>query len=265
ESDQCQVVVHLGSYFIYPDDYCTGNGATSWPQNKELALLLLNEPIPDEQRKVLESVWSRANYRLCIDGGGNRLFDFCSRHDTLGKLVPDAIVGDLDSLQETPRTFYKNLGAKIHRYSDQDSTDFMKGLLYLDKVMRDGKDPGDCIVVVFGGLGGRLDHTMHTLKVLFNNHLTRQMAVISETNLTFVVSSGKNKILVNKQVDGPTCGILPLSGQTMLTTKGLRWNLCNHPSSFEGLMSTSNIVDDNEIYVETTLPVAWTCEFKPFK
>ncbi|KAJ2863423.1 thiamine pyrophosphokinase [Coemansia erecta] len=259
-SDQCQT--HPGSYLIYPDD--DSASATLWPQNKELALLILNEPIPNEKRKVLGGVWSRANYRICIDGGGNRLYDFCKHHDTLHQFVPDAIVGDLDSLQGTPRTYYEERGTRIFCYSDQNSTDFMKGILYIDNELRGGKDPNDCIVVVFGGLGGRLDHIMHTLKVLFNNHLTRQIFVISETNLTFVVPSGKNKILVNKTVDGPTCGILPLAGQTTLTTRGLRWNLNNHPSSFEGLMSTSNIIDDPEIYVETTLPVAWTCEFKPF-
>ncbi|KAJ1668806.1 thiamine pyrophosphokinase [Coemansia sp. RSA 1813] len=255
--------VQLGSYLIYPDEDSTS--VTSWPKNKELALLILNEPIPDEERNVLESVWSRANYRVCIDGGGNRLYDFCKHRDTLDKFVPDVIVGDLDSLQETPRTYYERQGANIHCYSDQNSTDFMKGLSYLDNELRHGKDPNDCVVVVVGGLGGRLDHIMHTLKVLFNNNLKRQICVISESNLTFVIPSGKNKILVNKRVDGPTCGILPLAGQTMLTTKGLRWNLNNHPSSFEGLMSTSNIIDDPEILIETTLPVAWTCEFTPFK
>ncbi|KAI9503196.1 thiamine pyrophosphokinase [Coemansia spiralis] len=214
---------------------------------------------------LLERVWNRANYRVCVDGGGNQLYNFGDYHNVLDKFVPNAIVGDLDSLRKTPRSYYEKQGAAVCNYSDQNSTDFMKGLLYIDTVLRAGKDSQDCIVVVFGGLGGRLDHTMHTLKVLFNNHLKRQIIVISESNLTFVLPSGKNKILTNKSVDGPTCGILPLAGETKLTTRGLRWNLDNHPSSFEGLMSTSNIVDEPEIYIETTLPVAWTCEFTPLK
>ncbi|KAJ2520448.1 thiamine pyrophosphokinase [Coemansia sp. RSA 1939] len=257
--DQRQTL--LGSYIIYPD--ADSASIASWPQNKEVALFILNEPIPDSGCKVFESVWSRSNYRVCVDGGGNRLYDFCKDQGALDKFVPDVIVGDLDSIQETTRAFYEKKGSRIHFYDDQESTDFMKGFMYLDSEMRHGKDPNDCVVIVFGGLGGRLDHVMHTLKVLFNNHLKRQMYVISESNLTFVIPSGKNRILVNKQVDGPKCGILPLAGQTMLTTRGLRWNLTNHSSSFEGLMSTSNIIDDPEIYIETTLPVAWTCEFNP--
>ncbi|KAJ2659592.1 thiamine pyrophosphokinase [Coemansia sp. RSA 1200] len=252
----------LGSYIIYPD--ADSASIASWPQNKEIALFILNEPIPGNGCKVFESVWSRSNYRVCVDGGGNRLYDFCKDQGTLDKFVPDVIVGDLDSIQETTRVFYEKKGTRVHFYDDQESTDFMKGFMYLDSEMRHDKDPNDCVVIVFGGLGGRLDHVMHTLKVLFNNHMKRQVYVISESSLTFVIPSGKNRVLVNKRVDGPKCGILPLAGQTMLTTKGLRWNLTNHPSSFEGLMSTSNIIDDPEIYIETTLPVAWTCEFNPF-
>ncbi|KAJ2795016.1 thiamine pyrophosphokinase [Coemansia guatemalensis] len=252
--------LHKGSYLLYPDE---GLADTAWPKDKELALLILNESIPQQMGALLEDIWARADHRICIDGGGNRLYRFGKESSTLDKFVPDAIVGDLDSLQDEPRLHYAQKGTAIHRYEDQDSTDFMKGLLYLDTVLRKGKGPEDCVVIVFGGLGGRLDHTLHTLKVLFYNHQQRNVVLVSEENLTFVVPRGTNRILTNAQVDGPSCGILPLAGETMLTTKGLRWNLDHQPSSFEGLMSTSNIIDDTQISIETSLPVAWTAQFRP--
>ncbi|KAJ2412540.1 thiamine pyrophosphokinase [Coemansia sp. RSA 2530] len=205
----------------------------------------------------------KAHHRICADGGANRLYNLGKKVGTLGSYIPDAIVGDLDSLQEAPRAHYSQLGTDVHRMSDQDSTDFMKSLWYLDNVRRAGKLSEDCIVVVLGGLGGRLDHILHTLKVMFNNHLKRQVVTISDENLTLVLPQGKSKILVNKQVDGPTCGILPLMGESVLTTRGLRWNLDRYPSTFEGLMSTSNVIDAPEVFIESSIPVAWTSEFKP--
>ncbi|KAJ2834446.1 thiamine pyrophosphokinase [Coemansia sp. 'formosensis'] len=252
--------VHLGSYLLYPSDQ---HIATAWPSNKELALLILNQPIPHAETSLLSQLWARADHRICVDGGGNRLYNLGKKTGTLETYIPDVIVGDLDSLLESPRAYYAQKGTEIHHISDQDSTDFMKSLRYLDTVRRAGKPTDDCIVVVLGGLGGRLDHILHTLKVMFNNHLKRQMVVVSDENLAFVAPKGKNKILVNKHVDGPTCGIMPLVGEAVLTTEGLRWNLDHYPSTFEGLMSTSNIIDDPEVHIDSSMPVAWTSEFRP--
>ncbi|KAJ2785295.1 thiamine pyrophosphokinase [Coemansia javaensis] len=246
-------------YLLCPD----AERGAAWPADTELALLILNEAIPHRGTPLFERLWARADYRICADGGGNRLYALCEEEGALGKFVPDAVVGDLDSLLETPREYFEEQGAEIHRNSDQDATDFMKGLAFLDSALRPGKDPQSCVVVVIGGLGGRLDHIMHTLKVLFNVHQQRRMVVVSDENLAFVLPSGKNTILVNPQVDGPTCGILPLAGETVLTTAGLRWNLDAHRSSFEGLMSTSNIIEAREVTIETTVPVAWTAQFRP--
>ncbi|KAJ2047593.1 thiamine pyrophosphokinase [Coemansia sp. RSA 455] len=251
---------HLGSYLIYPSEQ---HAATVWPSSKELALIILNQPIPHADTSLLSQLWARADHRICVDGGGNRLYNLGKKIGTLSTYIPDVIVGDLDSLLESPRAYYEQQGTSVQQISDQDSTDFMKSLRYLDTVRRAGKPTEDCIVVVLGGLGGRLDHILHTLKVMFNNHLKRQMVIVSDENLTFVLPKGVNKILVNKQVDGSTCGILPLMGEAALTTKGLRWNLDHYPSTFEGLMSTSNIIDDPEVYVDSSIPVAWTSEFRP--
>ncbi|KAJ1961225.1 thiamine pyrophosphokinase [Dipsacomyces acuminosporus] len=252
--------VHGGSYILYPQDSpalgCLDTG-------KELALFILNQPIPHSDTSLFAQVWGRAKYRVCMDGGGNQLYNFGRQANVLDRYIPDVIVGDLDSLEAEPRVYYQAKGTAIRKYSDQDSTDFMKGLKYLDTDLRRGRDPQGCVVVVFGGVNGRLDHTLHALKVLFNNHLERQIVIISTENLTFVLPKGKNRILVNKQVDGPTCGILPLAGEAILTTGGLRWNLDHYPSTFEGLMSTSNIIDEPEVFIETSTPVAWTSEFRP--
>ncbi|KAJ2367673.1 thiamine pyrophosphokinase [Coemansia sp. RSA 2607] len=247
---------HPGSYALYND----GDGDISG-HDAPLAVLVLNQPIP-HAHTLLPAIWQRATHRLCIDGGTNHLHALSTSHPhTFAALVPTAIVGDLDSLIPEARDHYSALGTTVHQYADQDTTDFMKGLRYLDEHL----EGHQCTVVVFGGLGGRLDHILHTLKVLLNEHTrnARRILVISEDNLTFVLPQGETRIHLRLDRDGPTCGILPLAGPVRLTTQGLRWNLHDQESEVTGLMSTSNLVDSEKVLVQASGPVVWTCELRP--
>ncbi|KAJ2725420.1 thiamine pyrophosphokinase [Coemansia sp. Benny D115] len=240
--------LHPGSRLLDPQHLA----ATGTPY----AVLVLNQEIP-HSATLFPRLWAHAAHRVCVDGGANRLHALPA---ALELAPPHAIVGDLDSLTDAVRQDYERQDTFVQHVPDQDSTDFMKALHYLDgaRAQRAWE-----FVVVFGGLSGRLDHVLHTLKVLFNNKHTR-ILVASEENLSFVLPEGDNIVEVDHRVDGPTCGILPLAGETVLTTAGLRWNLDGQRSSFTGLMSTSNIIDDpRRISITTSLPVAWTCQLTP--
>ena len=94
---------------------------------------------------------------------------------------------------------------------------------------------------------------------------------------------GEHEISINHKVLGKTCGLLPVGvGSTVLTTRGLRWNLsaptrprtsavltciptADHPSHFDGMVSTSNhlLPEEPIVYVKTTEPIWWTAELRP--
>ena len=71
---------------------------------------------------------------------------------------------------------------------------------------------------------------------------------------------------INHKALGQTCGLLPVGvGSTVLTTRGLRWNLgapalvtclsiADHRSNFDGMISTSNhhVPEEPVVYVKTT-------------
>lgn len=42
------------------------------------ALLILNQPIPDFA--LLDRLWQNSGFRICADGGANRLYDVFSGH-----------------------------------------------------------------------------------------------------------------------------------------------------------------------------------------
>lgn len=49
-----------------------------------------------------------AKYRICADGGANRLYDSLSEQDRR-RYLPDLIKGDLDSLRQDVEAFYSDL------------------------------------------------------------------------------------------------------------------------------------------------------------
>lgn len=68
--------------------------------------------------------------------------------------VPDAVIGDLDSVSD--QALVKIPSERVHHIAEQDSTDF-------DKVLRSVDAP---LVVGLGFLGGRIDHELAVLNVL---------------------------------------------------------------------------------------------------
>ena len=99
------------------------------------ALIILNTPIKctknnGELSGVLFRLWEASAYRVCADGGANRLFDATvARSQTRGErdesteYIPDFITGDLDSLREDVRQYYEAKGVSILRVEDQNFHD----------------------------------------------------------------------------------------------------------------------------------------------
>jgi len=117
-------------------------------------------------------------------------------------------------------------------------------------------------IVILGGLSGRLDQTVHTLSLLHKLRKRREkIFVLTEDNVSWVLDSGEHCIRVDRTVVGPTCGLLPVGvASTVLSTKGLEWNLENQVSSFDGLLSTSNHLAEDYIYIKTSEPIWWCVE-----
>jgi len=184
----------------------------------------------------------------------------------VARYLPDLIKGDFDSLRPDVEEFYKSFkNVKIEQDSDQNSTDLMKCVSSLfDKETQDGSDQYD--IVILGGLSGRLDQTIHTLSYLHKLRKYRdRVFAITDGSVVWVLDSGEHEIVINHDVLGKTCGLLPLGiDSTVLTTTGLRWNLTEQESSLDGLLSTSNhlLPEEPVVHIKTTRPVLWTAELR---
>ncbi|KAE9962717.1 hypothetical protein BLS_010105 [Venturia inaequalis] len=108
------------------------------PTNPPTAdLIILNQPIQDFE--TLKRIWSHTRYRICADGGANRLYHLLSGSLEKHRLefLPNLIHGDLDSLSPSTSDFYSSKGVTISKDEDQYSTDFGKCM----KILTNGYPP----------------------------------------------------------------------------------------------------------------------------
>ncbi|HOO91338.1 MAG TPA: thiamine diphosphokinase, partial [Syntrophales bacterium] len=89
---------------------------------------------------------------ICADGAAQKL--------KVLDIVPDYIVGDMDSVEEETLRYFETRGSQISRYSkDKDETDTQLALEFAF-----GMNPDR--IRIFGALGGRVDHTLANISLL---------------------------------------------------------------------------------------------------
>ncbi|KAJ8092997.1 thiamine pyrophosphokinase [Marasmius tenuissimus] len=239
-------------------------------------LIILNQPF---SFPLLERVWKSTHWHCCADGGANRLHDLVaslavkneSLSNGIGKneihknsrFMPDLIKGDLDSLRCDVRHYYASQGVPVVEDSDQYTTDLMKCVTAVEEKERE--DGQEYEIIILGGLAGRLDQTVHLLSFLHKLRKKRsKIFAVTDDNVGWVLDEGEHSIRIDHSALGVTCGLLPIGVDgTMLSTSGLRWNLTDHPSSFDGLMSTSNhLVPGQDVWIKTSRPIWWTAELR---
>ncbi|KAJ6619693.1 thiamine pyrophosphokinase Thi80 [Mycena sp. CBHHK59/15] len=226
------------------------------------ALVILNQPFSSA---LFLRLWNSSQWHCCADGGANHLFDVLGATQR-SLYLPNLIKGDLDSIRNDVKDFYISHGVPVVEDQDQDSTDLMKCI----SALRDKEaieQEGEYDIVLLGGLSGRLDQTIHTLSYLHKLRKTRKRVfAVTDDNVGWVLDAGEHTIYIDHSILGPTCGLLPVGiDSAVISTTGLRWNLFDQQSSFDGLISTSNhlLPGEDSVGIRTTKPIWWTVELRP--
>ncbi|KAF9122667.1 hypothetical protein BGW39_009575 [Mortierella sp. 14UC] len=285
-----------------PQDYqrkhVTVNGdAITQQHHGKFALIILNQPILIN-RALFDNIWTNATYRFCADGGANRLYDLLKTDEERTKFLPDYIRGDLDSIRDPVKEYYEAQGVLVERVDDEYSTDFMKcvelvrardpaiptnsstttaanatsttpaisstapGVPHHSK--QEERRVNNYGIVALGGTGGRFDQSMSSIHHLYILNQERQATLVSDESIVVVLGAGTHEITCNLDIEGPTCGIIPVgSSEAILTTGGLKWDIEDWATSFGGQISTSNALVGSKVTIKTTAPVVWTTELRP--
>lgn len=226
-------------------------------REQKISLIILNMPLLGDS-EMFQSLWKRAELRVCADGGANRLFG--ALMERASDYVPHVIIGDLDSLSDGVKEFYVERGAHLKHDEDQNDNDFGKA------VRETIRRRPDLDIVVLGGLGGRFDHLMCNANVLVRQAAGTgpRIVMYSAESIVCALGTGDHRLLVDLRREGVTCGLLPVCGPTKVTTTGLQWNLDGDTLLFGGLISSSNCVlpsgdsPTSVVTIASSLPLLWS-------
>lgn len=231
-------------------------GGETTCDRKEHGLIILNQPLGNMD--LFRNAWKFCERRICADGGANRLYDELETKEQRLEYLPDAVTGDFDSLRKEVRQFYEENGVYVLHNPDQYSTDFMKA------VTLGNEKYGVHGLLVLGALGGRLDHTFHSIFHLFlslKHHQT--VYLVNDSCVSFLLHPNvPNIVKTPRNLLGKAVGIIPVAGPTRITTKGLQWDVEDWETSFYTQISTSNYLTADQVTIESPDPVLFTIEFK---
>ena len=157
---------------------------------------------------------------VAADGGADRALE-------LG-LMPDAVIGDFDSLSSRARSLIPS--DRLHRIAEQDSTDFGKCLMYV-------RAP---FYLALGFTGMRLDHTLATLSYVAR-HDHQRVVVVGDQDIAFLAPPELQLDLPK----GERISLFPF-GAASGRSEGMRWPVDGLEFAPNGVIGTSN---------ETTGPV----------
>ena len=157
-------------------------------------------------------------------------------------LNPDALVGDLDSLDPALVRAAEAAGVRVRRAStDKDESDAELALL-------EAVDAGATRVTVLGAFGGpRLDHALANVWLLAHPRLAGiDLALLDATaRVVLVTAPGLDGSAVTRSLPGRTGAIvslLPFGGDVAgVTTSGLRYPLRDEPLRSGPARGLSNV------------------------
>ena len=169
----------------------------------------------------------RPDYVICADGGANHL-------KKLG-IIPNTIIGDLDSISIKDLEYYKNLEVEIIKYpTKKDETDTQLAIQYATTLPI--KE-----IVLLGVIGDRIDHSLGNIYLMEDIVLKGlRVSIINENNIVY---------LINKEIEiygliGEVVSLLPYSDKvTGILSEGLEYPLYNKDMIKSNPYGISNVIN----------------------
>jgi len=149
-------------------------------------------------------------------------------------IIPDYIIGDLDSVSKSTISYFKKLGkTKIIENKDQDKTDLELAILLAETL-----DPNE--IIILGAIGNRIDHTLANIFCLNKIKSDIKTKIIDDKNIIELVE--KPIDLVGDKDD--IVSIIPLTDVSGLSYNGMKWLVSDKDTEF-GWFGISNRLTDN--------------------
>lgn len=197
--------------------------------------ILLNGEIKDYDyiNRIIKT--GSYDYIICSDGGANHAYNM--------DILPDYIIGDLDSTDENTIEYYKSKNVKFEKFpTKKDETDTELCIELSDKLK--AKE-----IHIIAALGGRIDHTIANINLLY---YIRKMGIIpkiiSEKEEIYIAMN--EELIIDGEI-GDTISILPIKNDAKgVTLKNLEYPLQNYDIEFSKPLGISNVMTNTNCHIK---------------
>ncbi|MEX1071804.1 MAG: thiamine diphosphokinase [Anaerolineales bacterium] len=169
---------------------------------------------------------ANASLIVAADGGGQHCLQ-------LG-ILPDVLIGDLDSISADARQEFESKGVRVlvHPVA-KEQTD-------LELALAHAKQAGANEIVVLAGLGRRWDHSLANLMLAAQPQYAQVVVSFLHGEQRLQILRGENKLTTRP---GERISLLPLGGDVSgIVTKELAYPLENETLIFGSSRGVSNVV-----------------------
>lgn len=192
------------------------------------ALVILNGETPSDA--LLFEKWEQYPIKICADGAANFIFN--------KGLVPDYVIGDLDSISSSVRAELSGKGL-IH-VMDQNTTDGEKIIYFCQK-------KNIFSIEVLGALGNRFDHSLYNIELL-------RLCWEKEINVRFITDYDEIFLFSKQNIFSGEIGrrisLFPLFGKVRgVVSNGLKYPLSNEVLEMGIFSSISNELSSTKAVV----------------
>jgi thiamine pyrophosphokinase len=194
---------------------------------RKTALIIANGDPPQKKRVVLLA--KQAGAVICADGGANTALKM--------GIVPNAIVGDLDSIHAEALVKFRRV--TIHEDGNDETTDLEKAIAWAIQSKFDR-------ITVVGASGRRLDHTVGNLAVMPKFYPDAIITLVDDSGEVCYV--GREHSFEAEK--GDVVSLIPLSRCEGVFTRGLKYALEGEVLELGVREGTSNIVVTSPVSVK---------------
>ncbi len=182
--------------------------------------------------KEVAAISSFVDRYIAVDGGADHLLK--------AEKMPDAVIGDLDSLSDHARATFAD---RLCHISDQSTTDFEKAMTRLKARA----------VIALGFTGGRMDHVLAVLNVLVR-YRDKRVILADADDVSFLAAQGQTTLQLPL---GTRISLMPLD-EARVSLTGVVWPFANVQMHPGGFVSPSNAVAADVVEIDAQGPALIT-------
>ena len=171
------------------------------------------------------------DYIICADGG--------AKHALALNIIPNLIIGDFDSIEQSTLDKFLAAGSQIRQYpTEKDEVDTELALLEAIKLK-----PKE--ILLMGVVGDRLDHTLANIQLLvLPVSQGIDCCIISDRHIISLITPDRPVVIVGEP--GDLLSLLPLTPTVCgVVSQGLKWNLQDSTFKFGQPLGISNVLLEN--------------------